>query len=100
MEDCARVHEVISSIETELGVSEAIIVVKGKPICPDDRCIKVFIEDFDSFKKALIGLVKQGISTGGLPIIVTEHEESDSTEYYILDYIDGLLIVYTTRGRC
>ncbi|MEL9940603.1 MAG: hypothetical protein QW348_02270 [Ignisphaera sp.] len=96
MENRKRVYELVSSIETELGVSGAIVFAKGKPICPDNRCIKVFVKDLESFGKILVALAKQGISTGGLPIIVVEHEEADTIEYYILDYIDSLLVVYTT----
>ncbi|MDK6028158.1 hypothetical protein QPL79_02105 [Ignisphaera sp. 4213-co] len=99
MVDRRSVEELITKIESELGISNAVIFVRGKPMCSEVRCITVFVQDFESFEKALIALVRQGISTGGLPIIVVENEKMDSVDYWIVDYIDGLMIIYSTSRK-
>ena len=47
----------------------------------------------------LIAIVKQGITTGGLPVVVVEHEGMDVVEFSIVDYIDGLVVTYAIRRK-
>jgi hypothetical protein len=90
------IEEAIEGIESELGVVGAVILAKGSVAC-EEKCVRIFVEDLESFKKILVALVKQGISTGGLPIVVLENERVDTVEFSIVDYIDGLIVTYTTR---
>jgi len=91
------VEEIIEGLEAELGIVGAVVLVKGNVAC-GEKCMRIFVKDFESFKKILIALVKQGISTGGLPIIVLENEGVDALELSIVDYIDGLIVTYTTES--
>ena len=92
------VEELVESIESELGVVGAVVLAKGSVVC-EEKCMRIFVDDFESFRKVLIALVKQGISTGGLPVVVLKREEVDAIELSIVDYIDGLIVTYTAKRK-
>jgi hypothetical protein len=93
-----EVKELIEAVETELGVSHAIAFVRGNVVC-GEKCIRIFVDDIESFRNMLVAIVKQGITTGGLPVVVVEHEGMDVVEFSIVDYIDGLVVTYTIRRK-
>ena len=99
MNEKKSIEELVREVEAELGISNAVVFAKGNVVCEESRCIKIFVYDYDSFKNILIALVRQGVATGGLPILVIEKEGISGVEYYIVDYIDGLVVEYVSERR-
>jgi len=85
-----KISSGIKSIEEELGVAGIIAIAEGSPSCP--HCLRIEVNDVDSFLKILEVLAKQGIATGTLPIIVLKKKTTNRIAYYIVNPADQLIV--------
>ncbi len=85
-----RVIEAISRAEEELGLSGAVVFVDGTASC--SQCIRIEVSDPDSFTKAVVALLRQGIATGALPIIVVKRRTTTSLSFYALDIVNNVMV--------
>ncbi len=80
----------IKSVEEELGIADAIALVDGSPSCP--QCLRIEVNDADSFLRILYVLARQGIATGALPLIVLRKKTTSLIAFYIVDPSNQLIV--------
>ncbi len=85
-----KIENSIRIVEEELGVAQAVTLIEGVVTCDD--CLRIEVCDEDSFIKALAALVKQGLATGSLPIIVAKKVSSSELRYVAVNTVDRVML--------
>ncbi|RLG77938.1 MAG: hypothetical protein DRO12_00660 [Thermoprotei archaeon] len=83
-------NKMISKVVEELGLIDAVVFVDGRAECVN--CVRIQVSNEESFAKALAALLRQGISTGTLPIIVTKFVDRNSLRYSAVDYVNQVVV--------
>jgi len=91
-----KVDKAIEELSEELGATDVVIEVEGSIVCED--CLRIEVNSAESFILALSTLVKQGLRTGALPIIVVKKRRSGAVDYYALSLPDRVVVEYISSG--
>jgi len=91
-----KVDKAIEELSEELGATDVVIEVEGSVVCED--CLRIEVNSAESFISALSTLVKQGLRTGALPIIVVKRRRSGTVDYYALSLPDRVVVEYISSG--
>mgnify|MGYP000035213861 CR=1 FL=1 len=85
-----KLSDLLNSVVEELGLSEPLVVVNGRADCT--TCIRIEVRDEESFARAVSALLRQGVATGALPIVITRHIDMSGLRYAAVDYVNQVIV--------